>query len=273
MRRSTMIDRQRIAIGAGLIGVGGSLIGLGASEVEEKLRSLGLPSALPTASIYAGALLLAIGLGFIVTSVELPGRSLSCCEFRRVKRTELRSLLAFAKKFLNQGPSLKQVKELYSINPNTIWVAERITENASSRRRSIKTLGFFTIIPLTDKAVRLVDEERLDALHFTSEHIAGVKDKGAALYIGSIAARGFRAKGEILGYVRGRVEEEVEQGSGVVYTRPISKDGLRLAKKYGFQPVSDHVDANELGRIYKKTYEFDSERQRAKEIDQAVGRT
>ena len=171
----------------------------------------------------------------------------------------LRSLLGFAKKFLGQVPTLKQVKELHNINPNAIWVVERVKENASSRITSTKTLGFFTILPLTEKAVRLVDDERLDALHFTAEHIATPKHKQAAFYIGSIAAKGFRAKAEILGYVRGRVEEESKDGSGIVFTRPISKDGLRLAKKYGFQPVGDNVGANELGRIYKRVFESDLE--------------
>ena len=83
-----MIDRQRIAIGVGLIGVGGSIAGFGANEVDEKFKSLGLPSSLFSAVIYFGVLLLVIGFIFILISVELPGRSEVRYEFRRVKRHE-----------------------------------------------------------------------------------------------------------------------------------------------------------------------------------------
>jgi hypothetical protein len=250
-----MIDKQRIAIGAGLIGVGGSLLSLGASEVEEKFRSLGLPTGLSSAGIYFGAFLLAMGVAFIVVSVELPGRSIVRYEFRRIRRNELRPLLRFARRLLGQAPSLNQVKDLYNTNPNAIWVAERVKEHSASGITSTKVVGFFTIVPLTDKAMRLVEEERLDGLHFTSEHIAGPKQKPAALYLGSVAAKGFQARAEILAYVRGRIEDEVERGSGIVYTRPISRDGLRLATKYSFLPVAENSASNELGRIYKKTYE------------------
>lgn len=253
-----MVNSRRLTIGITVFGIGGAVLALSASEVRDELEKVGIPDRVFSASIYVGILIMLAGLIIAFLSCQLPERPIVHYEFRRMRRKEMKTLVSFSKRFLDQVPTVNQVKEIYTINPNTIWVAEREAEYPSGRVKT-ETVGFFSIIPLTAKAVQLLNADRLDAFHFTQEHISPPKQKPAGYYIGSIAAKGFKAKAEILGYVRGQVEGELRRATGVVFTRPVTRDGLRLAKNYGFQPVSENVGSNELGRIYQKTYEQDAE--------------
>lgn len=110
-------------------------------------------------------------------------------------------------------------------------------------------VGFFSIIRLTEAAVGLFNRNNLDGFRMDRTHIAGPRKKAAALYIGGLGASGFRARGWLVQHVRARIDEFFEDGGSVVFTRPVTEDGMRTAKGLGFVPVVAGRD--QLGNIYK----------------------
>jgi hypothetical protein len=250
-----MSRKKRLSTGTSLLGVGGSVLGFGA--VEQLLSDLPLPHAVYAVSLYGGALLFLVGVILTASSWEPPGMPEVTYEFRPIRRTELHSQLRLVRDLLGEAPPLRSVKDIYNANQKSIWLAERVATYRSGTR-SFKVVGFFSLVPLNEEAVALLEEERLDGLRFNSEHICPPKQRPAGLYVGSIAVHGWRARGEILGYVRSRIDEAAESGIHLVYTRPITRDGLRLAKRHEFLPVADDCKDDELKRIYKREYQRES---------------
>jgi hypothetical protein len=250
-----MSREKRLATGLSLLGIGGTVLGFGAAE--QQLSALRLPHTIYAIALYGGALLFLVGVILAASSWEPPGLPEVTYKFRPIRRIELRSQLRLVRDLLGEAPPLRAIKDIYNANPNSIWLAERITTYRSGTR-SLKVIGFFSLVPLNENAVVLLEEERLDGLRFNSEHICSPKQRPAGLYIGSIAVHGWRARGEILGYVRSRIDEAAESGIHLVYTRPITHDGLRLAKRHDFVPVADDCGDDELKRIYKREYQRES---------------
>lgn len=243
-----MSRANRRQYGFSILGVGGVFVTVSAAPIPD------LPWILSGVALYSGLGLVAGGLLLLAFSLQisLPLPEVEY-EFRYIKRNELPKLMRFARRFLEELPPLRTVKAIYRTNPKCFWVAERHSVSRWSESR--KWVGFFSVLPMQAAAVDLLEREELTGLRFTSEHITTLKQQPKALYVGSIAARGFKAKAETLGYIKACVERAVDVGIRVVYTRPVSRDGLRLVRRHDFLPVSDDVEPNELGRVYKREYE------------------
>jgi hypothetical protein len=69
------------------------------------------------------------------------------------------------------------------------------------------------------------------------------------VYIGGIASKGVGYP--IVRCLKGVIMEKKKHDVKTIYTKPTTKVGLRLARKAGFEPVSDEVGNDELNRIYK----------------------
>lgn len=170
--------------------------------------------------------------------------------FRPAKRTELDEILPLYDRVVGGiRPSLNELKNLYSANSQIFTVLEKRSKIAG--RTSTKIVGFCTIIPLNKEAKNLLEREELHGLKMSPEHICSPRQKAACLYIGSIGAEGYRAKGAVLGYTLGVLNECAQKGVAVAFTRPVTLDGLRVARQHDFEPVSNNVRNGELERLYR----------------------
>lgn len=168
-------------------------------------------------------------------------------EARKVTRGELVDAREFSMRFLPEVPPLEQLERIFEASRGCVWFVNESRHGFGLKR--IERVGFFSLIRLTQAAVQLYEHNNLNSFQLDRTHIAGPRNAAPALYVGGLGARGFRARGWIVQYLRSRIDSFFEQGGKVVFTRPVTDDGLRLAEKLGFRPVDPA--RRSLGSIYK----------------------
>ena len=193
------------------------------------------------------------GLGIILYifwgAAKLWGTTEYTFHVHRMKPSQMDISIELSKKLFPSIPTKRELKQIYKVN-NAV---------CKLQYRNIRFLGFniakhtgvCSIAPMTNEARKLLEKEKLDGLRMTPEHLTKSKSSHACLYIGAVGAIGTRAKKHILIFLSGLIDNEFENGTEVIFTRPTTKDGLRTAKKFGFVPVKDDAGDNELNRLYR----------------------
>jgi len=170
---------------------------------------------------------------------------------RYARRNEVDEFLPFYQSIIGGPlPPMKEVKRTLKANSEIIRILERIRRGPG--RESRRLVGFCSVLPLRKDAILLLEREQLDGLKMTRAHVCTPREEPAAIYIGSIGAKGVEAKAAILSYTIGVMHDQAAHGVRCVYTRPTTSEGLRVAKQHGFVPVAGDAGANELGRVYKR---------------------
>lgn len=196
-----------------------------------------------------GGLMLAIALIIeLIRRFSERGSLERMFEAKKVTRGEIRDAIAFSQRFLPEVPSEAQLRDIHEASRGCVWFVNSCKFGLGTKKS--ERVGFFSIIRLTDDAIRLYETNNLSGFQLSRTHIAGPRARARALYIGGLGAKGVRAKGWIIQHLRSRIDVFFEDNGEVVYTRPVTEDGLRLATKLGFAPVSDRSG---LGNIYKLT--------------------
>lgn len=113
-------------------------------------------------------------------------------------------------------------------------------QNKHSFRKIVDTkshdvLGYFCVLPLTEKGVERVKERNLLSAPIDFSCFAKKFKKGSDVYIGGIAGVGARGKAGAHEQLKLFV---VNKSVFTAYARPMTKRGVELAKENGFQPVS-----------------------------------
>ena len=169
--------------------------------------------------------------------------------FRAVKRDELSDLLPFYDRVVRaERPSLNDLKEVFNANNQVFRFLEKKTKR--DRHTKVEIEGFCTIVPMTREAETLLANEQLNGLKMNRTHVAGPGRAHKVVYIGSVGGDCAKAKAAVLNYVLGLIDDCAARGVTHVYTRPVTQDGLRIAKKYGFHPVKGDAAPDELRRLY-----------------------
>jgi len=132
--------------------------------------------------------------------------------------------------------SLKRMKDFHEKNPD-IFFGVFEESNALFGGRTKKLCGYYSIAPITAETRVLLERSALRGSDFGPENITEKGHRPAGLYIGGIAARGHGAKGATLQALLSRLQIEAERKSPHVFTRPVTQDGLRLARRNDFKPV------------------------------------
>lgn len=147
----------------------------------------------------------------------------------------------------------------FDINRQIFW---KIIDGTRQRREE-RVIGYYAVIPLNKEATDLLEAERIDGTAFEPGHIIPFRPKRirktpASIYIGGVAANNRkRIRSFVLGSLISHLEHEKEAGVKVVFTRPVTADGLRLVKKYKFQAVNRYLrekNQYKMDHIYR--YEF-----------------
>jgi len=191
-------------------------------------------------------------LSFIVALIAGIKEVIASIEFRRevfrMEYNQIDAVIELSKTLLPETPIKKDLKRVYRSNNRIIRVQVKIRSFLGLNFSKI--CGFCSLLPLTKEAANLVHTENLLGLRFTPDHILSSHKDAQFLYLGSIAAIGLRDRREMIFYVKGAIDQAFERGVKAIYTRPTTRQGLKLAQRFEFEPVCEDVDEAQLNRIY-----------------------
>lgn len=234
------------------ITIGGVLLGF--CSVEDQFAGIvRLPHLLFTLLLVAATLLILVSVvigACLLAPFVFSGRQVPSYEVEVAKRGDLEELHDFCERYVGAHfATLESWRKRHDKNPGTFFMLKEVRRKRFETK--ITLVGAFTIIPVNDTARRLLERDELSAVTFSSTHIAAPSERAAALYISGVIGSNFRSKGAVISFLKDRLKSEQERGNQLVYTRPMTADGLRLAKAYGFSPVNPAI-MNDAERIYKK---------------------
>ncbi|HEY0022343.1 MAG TPA: hypothetical protein VGB24_05515 [Longimicrobium sp.] len=221
-------------VAATLVTVGGVLVGL-ASAQSQLERALDLPPFVYTTGAVLGMIAVCLGGALVATArVRVPRRPIYICVPARPK--DLPVLRNFAQTIIDA--------ELLSVHALRAWQKRRpdchqlvFKVTAGMFRTTRELVGFFTVVPVTMKAKQELEKNELRGFRIEPKHIVGPREAPAALYVSAIGAKGWRARENTLMALKGflaALASHVE----CIYTRPVTEEGLRLARQHGFKPVT-----------------------------------
>lgn len=168
-----------------------------------------------------------------------------------VERGELDALHQFCTMLIPNGwARLDQWRERYNKNPKIFHMVKAVTKKGFDCTE--KLVGSFALTPITEETCELLEKCQLTGIGFTSHHITAPHEKPAALYLTGIVAVGI-ARGFTEMLVSWKLQQEAEEGNRLIYTRPLTDDGIRLVKKYEFSPVDPTITYEAgKGHVFKK---------------------
>lgn len=232
-----------LAVGGGLLAICG--------VKDQVSKVIILPPIIYTILLVTGVILILVPIAIVSFSL-IPGirrRKLTTYEAVLAQKGDLEELHEFCEKHV--GPhfaTLESWRKRHEKHPGTFFMVKAITKKKFKKNETLA--GAFTIIPVNEMARNLLEKDQLSANTFTTEHIASPSEKPAALYISGIVGSNFRAKGYALSLLISNLQMEKARGNHLLYTRPMTVDGLRLAKAKGFSPVNPTV-SDQADCIYK----------------------
>lgn len=172
---------------------------------------------------------------------------------KKVKRNELRDAYNYCEGiFGGDFSSYNQVKEWFRHSKNIFWIVEKVKKKSNITVSEIA--GFFSILPLNNDGYNFVIQGKLDGRHLYTEHLSEDFESAVALYIGVIASKGRKEQGQAIASLMTSISKIQETNACPILTRPTTKDGLRLAKRRGFEAI-DGSGTKDLNKIYQ--YEGD----------------
>lgn len=178
-----------------------------------------------------------LAIAYVFIPILMKARTLSTeYDIVRVRWNQLEEFYAFCTQLFGEDiADFHRVREWYSKNPNVLYAIYSLRHFGFVTKS--KLVGCFSVFPVTKDAKELLERNELKGTELRATQITRPECGAAALYIGAIGASGFRAKQETLAALLGYVHSRTNKRTHVVFTRPITKDGMRLAKKHGFEPV------------------------------------
>lgn len=133
-------------------------------------------------------------------------------------------------------------------------ITEKYRAGLKIAKRDLKmgevVVGYIFYFPINKKTVDKILKFEFSAAELNASDVASRAKYGYAFYVGAIAAKGFRAKAQMLGALKAYEDLAKQTKSKTIYARAASSDGLRILKKHGFEPV--HKKANSVDCFFKK---------------------
>ncbi len=142
--------------------------------------------------------------------------------------------------------SHEQALAWLGVCPDIYWLFWEEKEDSEGGKG--KLLGYFGLLPLREEAVRGLKAGSLTVKGILPEHLAADPDDLAAMYVGGLIGKGLAAKSLVISQLRTVLLSHAIDRPLEVLTRPVTPDGLRLAKRRGFTPV--HPGRSGLEEMY-----------------------
>src|SRR5947207_10723151 len=147
-----------------------------------------------------------------------------------VDATGIASLMDAAREDIPGLTSNRIVQAVANHNPDTFWAIARRDHFEIDRP---KGEGFFAVLPLTHEGMRGLIDGSLDARNPDLSFVARQSERPAGIYVWAIHAKGTLAAAIPL--VLQKISSPLYQGVNL-YSRPITKGGLRVLEPLGFHP-------------------------------------
>jgi hypothetical protein len=155
----------------------------------------------------------------------------------------------FAKQHFGDDVSpLEVMRRWHGRNQSVFFVV--VTEKKTTFEVRRRMVGYFCAIPVLESAKSKIESGEIKGRDMPNEYIASTRKECSALYIGGLAGKGAGAKGALLAVMNREFIDSDNKWATTIYTRPITKDGIRIAIQKGFMAI-DSSHHGELGVIYK----------------------
>lgn len=137
------------------------------------------------------------------------------------------------------------IKKITSKYKSGLKVAKRKTDEGEF------VVGYIFYFPINKSVVDRIIRYEFSAKDLCESDVCKNERYGYAYYVGAVAAKGFRAKAQMLGALKSHEDLVRLTKTKTIYAKAASDDGLRIIKKSGFVPV--HAMADGTGCFFKKT--------------------
>lgn len=135
------------------------------------------------------------------------------------------------------------VQAVATHNPDTFWaIARRDRFNVTEPKGD----GFLAVLPLTHEGTRRLLDGRLDTKNPDLTYVTRQSERPAGIYVWAIHAKGPIAAA--ISLVLEKYSSPLYQGVNI-YSRPITKGGLRVLEPLGFSPGA-HYDGIHASNIH-----------------------
>ena len=246
-----MSPRARTQAVGILAAVGGALLGI--VQVSDEIeRFATIPERVYTWATIVGLILLALaGLVFLTRWVAIPHSDYVSVKARK---KDLVAVREFAIRHVDADVfSPVTLQSMYARNPDMIYLVVRHSHWGMWRNRTIA--GLFSVLPVNAKARSCLVANEPRGFRIEDHHVTPKGRRPAALYIAILGANGsLRASGFSLLALSTHLSGLVDR-TPQVFTRPVTSDGLRLVKKYGFKPVAQGTREGET--VFHRNFEED----------------
>ena len=127
-------------------------------------------------------------------------------------------------------------------------IFEVLTGAEAGKARPTDIEGYFSLLPLTDEARHAVNKGTYAGATLPAEAVT-TDEAASALYIGGAAANTRVGSTTVMLRLMARLQSF--DNAKVMYTRPVTQDGLKWVKQSQFARVDGHPE-HALGYLYKK---------------------
>jgi hypothetical protein len=235
MGTDDMLPAMNKNVGSALIGSSIAAVGVLGAVPFLPARARLVVEGLPTTVFTVFALfLLAAGIALVLFSRFRENIRVDD-HYCTVARThdQLRQVHEFAKMFFGEDVSqLALMKEWRRKYRRAFIVIMR--RRANKVRTDEQLVGYFCLLPLQKSATEMILSGQLRGSALRPDDLAS-GGKYASIYLGAVAAKGLTARALAVAFVRRELEDHwVGAARRSIVTRPLTNDGLRLARKYSF---------------------------------------
>lgn len=102
---------------------------------------------------------------------------------------------------------------------------------------SRKIVGYYCMLPVRKAAYDRLISGKMTGSSIATDDIVLPRYAPYAVYLGGMAATGFRARAGLLMAIRRDIEASLSGRAKRFLTRPVTEQGLRFVKHHGFTPV------------------------------------
>ncbi len=125
-----------------------------------------------------------------------------------------------------------------------------IEKRQSTFATSRKIVGYYCVLPVRKTAYDRLISGKMTGSATAAEDIVLPRYAPYAVYLGGMAATGFRARGGLLMAIRMDIDAAWSGRVKRFLTRPVTAQGLRLVSHHGFTPVD--ASAPGVGALYHR---------------------
>jgi hypothetical protein len=244
-----MTERQQRKLGIWLIAAGGVLLAIGATESQIGQLTDKLPKGWGSVVVIFGIFTIIAGLILWSISHAPPIMTWRDYECRKARKRDLPIIHKFAvQEFGDDVSPLEVMRRWHGRNASVFFVL--ITEKKKAFEETKRVVGYFCAIPLLESAMSKIESGEIKGRDIPNEYVASTRKECSAIYIGGLAGRGIGAKAALLAVMNREFMSADSQWATTIYTRPITKDGRRIAMQKGFMAIDDSHHGD-LGVVYK----------------------